>query len=55
MVASLTGHGVPADRAAMLLGMFHASRRGEFTTVDPTLEKLLGRPPVSLREFLDKR
>lgn len=52
-VASLTGHGVPADQATMLLGMFHASRRGEFATVDPTLEKLLGRPPITLRAFLE--
>lgn len=49
---SLITHGVPADRATMLLGMFHASRRGEFATVDPTLSEILGHPPITLREFL---
>jgi NAD(P)H dehydrogenase (quinone) len=26
--ATMTGHGVPADRVSMLLGMFQAARRG---------------------------
>ncbi|WP_371778920.1 NAD(P)H-binding protein [Streptosporangium subroseum] len=30
--AAMIGHGVPADQANMLLGMFHATRRGEFST-----------------------
>ncbi|WP_328450415.1 NmrA family NAD(P)-binding protein [Amycolatopsis sp. NBC_00438] len=51
-VRSLTGHGVPAPRAEMLLGMFHASRRGEFAAVDPELERLLGRPATSMRSVL---
>jgi NAD(P)H dehydrogenase (quinone) len=50
--AGLIGHGVPADAAQMLLGMFAASREGEFATVDPCLERLLGRRPTSLREVL---
>jgi NAD(P)H dehydrogenase (quinone) len=50
--ASLMGRGVPADRAEMLLGMFRASRRGEFAATDPTLEKLIGRPPISVRSLL---
>lgn len=49
----LVKHGVPAAQAQMLLGMFLASRRGEFATVDPTLETLLGRPAQSLRSVLD--
>jgi hypothetical protein len=36
----------------MLLGLFLASRRGEFAAVDPALESLLGRPPVSMRDVL---
>jgi uncharacterized protein YbjT (DUF2867 family) len=51
-VASLTGHGVPAPQAEMLLGMFHASRRGEFAEVDPELERLLGHPATPLRSVL---
>ena len=38
----------------MLLGMFLASRRGEFAATDPTLEQLLGRPAQSLRSVLSE-
>jgi uncharacterized protein YbjT (DUF2867 family) len=50
--ASLTAHGVPEAQATLLLGMFHASRRGEFATTDPALEELLGRPATPLRALL---
>ena len=49
---SLVGHGAPAERADMLIGMFRAARAGEFAAVDPTLERLLGRRPTALREVL---
>ncbi len=52
----LIGHGVPAEAAGQLVGVFAASRAGEFAAVDPTLTTLLGRRPVSvdtvLREHL---
>ncbi|MGW4091680.1 NmrA family NAD(P)-binding protein [Nocardia sp. NPDC004750] len=48
----LVGQGVPAQRADQLLGIFAASRVGEFATVDPTLATLLGREPVTLRTVL---
>lgn len=51
--AGLVGHGVPETQAEMLLGMFRASRRGEFATVDPTLTDLLGRPPHAVRSVLE--
>lgn len=51
-VAGLTGHGVPAARAELLLGMFRAARRGEFATAGPDLEALLGRPATPLRAVL---
>ncbi|WP_199511149.1 NmrA family NAD(P)-binding protein [Nucisporomicrobium flavum] len=51
-VAGLVAHGVPQDQATMLLGMFHASRRGEFAVTSPELETLLGRPATSLRAVL---
>ncbi|MGK3201525.1 NmrA family NAD(P)-binding protein [Amycolatopsis sp. MEPSY49] len=51
-VAGLVGHGVPADRATLLLGMFHAARRGEFATTGPDLEDLLGRQATPLRTLL---
>lgn len=53
-VAGMVGRGVPQGQADMLLGMFQASRRGEFATTDPTLETLLGRPATSLRSVLQK-
>jgi NAD(P)H dehydrogenase (quinone) len=46
--------GLPQPVADMLLGMFAASRAGEFAAVDPTLEQLLGRPPLTVREVLAK-
>ncbi|MFR9773001.1 NAD(P)H-binding protein [Nocardia sp. SC052] len=48
----LVGQGVPAQRADQLLGIFAASRVGEFATVDPTLATLLGREPVTLSTVL---
>ena len=40
------------DRAKFMLGMYLASRAGEFAPADPTLEQLLGRPPISMREVI---
>jgi uncharacterized protein YbjT (DUF2867 family) len=54
-VAGLVAQGSPEARASMLLGMFQASRRGEFAVTDPALEELLGRPATSLRAFLSDR
>ncbi|GHG37282.1 MULTISPECIES: NmrA family NAD(P)-binding protein [Amycolatopsis] len=50
--AGLAGHGVPAARAELLLGMFRAARRGEFATTGSALETLLGRPATPLRAVL---
>ncbi|WP_372666309.1 NAD(P)H-binding protein [Amycolatopsis kentuckyensis] len=51
-VAGLVGHGVPEDRAALLLGMFRAARRGEFAVTGPELEDLIGRPATPLRSLI---
>lgn len=49
--ARLTARG--AGRAApIVLGLYRASRNGEFSAVDPTLAQLLGRAPLTLREVL---
>jgi NAD(P)H dehydrogenase (quinone) len=48
----LIARGVPAEAADQLLGIFAASRAGEFATVDPTLATLLGREPVPLGAVL---
>lgn len=34
------------------LGYYEASRRGEFSTVDPTLEQVIGRSPRKMRDVL---
>ncbi|WP_063017813.1 NmrA family NAD(P)-binding protein [Nocardia niwae] len=49
---SLVAQGVPEDRAAMLVGMFRAARRGEFATTAGHLESLLQRPAVPARSVL---
>ncbi|MFC6082119.1 SDR family oxidoreductase [Sphaerisporangium aureirubrum] len=51
---TMIGHGVPADQANMLLGMFHASRRGEFSTTGPDLETLLRHPATPIRSILEE-
>ena len=45
---------LPELVAEMLLGLFAASRAGEFAAVDPTLGELLGRPPLTVRDVLAK-
>ena len=45
---------LPEPVAELLLGMFAASRAGEFAAVDPTLGELLGRPPLTVRDVLAK-
>ena len=53
--ASLTGRGLPAAQVELFMGLFVASRQGEFAAVDPALSTLLGRPPISMREVLASR
>ena len=48
----LTASGVPGVVAEQLLGIFAASRAGEFATPDPTLASLLGREPTPLATVL---
>jgi uncharacterized protein YbjT (DUF2867 family) len=50
--AALLDNGVPPERADILVGMFQASRRGEFAAVDPTLGQLLGRTPQTVRDVV---
>jgi len=45
---------LPEPVAEMLLGLFAASRAGEFAAVDPILGELLGRPPLTVRDVLAK-
>jgi uncharacterized protein YbjT (DUF2867 family) len=51
----LVARGLPGHVADLLVGMFAASRRGEFSRVDPTLTALVGRPTAALRDIVALR
>ncbi|MGO4109652.1 SDR family oxidoreductase [Paenibacillus sp. YAF4_2] len=48
----LISYGLPEERADLLLGIFLASREGEFARTDSTLAKLIGRMPMTFRDVL---
>lgn len=50
--AKLVARGVPAVVAEIALGYYRAGRAGEFAAVDPTLEELIGRKPIPMREVM---
>ncbi len=50
--AALTSAGVPAEYIGMFVGFAEAIKQREFQTENSDLEKLLGRKPQSLTEFL---
>ena len=45
-------HGTPQGAIEFMMGYYLAARAGEFATVDPLLERLLGRKPQTMRDFL---
>ena len=49
----LITRGTPEPAADMLLGFFAASRQGAFAQVNPTLARLIDRPPIPLRGVLE--
>ncbi len=51
--ATLAEGGMPAVYTGLLLSLFVAARAGEFSVVDPTLERLLGRKPLTMRQVLE--
>ena len=50
--ARMVARGVPEGATKIAMGLYLASRNGEFAAVDPTLERMLGRPPTSMRDIL---
>jgi len=50
--ARLLSHGLPEGMVDMSLGMFLASRQGAFARTDPTLARLIDRPPITVRDIL---
>lgn len=53
--AGMVARGLPEIVIEIGMGMFRASRAQEFAAVDPTLERLLGRPPTSMRDYMAAR
>ena len=51
--AAAIAQGVDPEAAAFTLSMFRAARAGEFTVTDPTLENVIGHPPVTARRVLE--
>jgi len=51
---TLVASGLPAPVADMFVGMIEASRRGAFSRTDATLSRLIGHPPVDVKEALGK-
>ncbi len=50
--AKMAARGAPGPAAGIALGLYAASRNGEFAQVDPTLGRLLGRPLTTVRDLL---
>lgn len=51
-LAQAIAQGTPEPMARMLLGAYQAARRGDFSAVDPTLQAVLGRRPLTMRDVL---
>jgi NAD(P)H dehydrogenase (quinone) len=49
---NMASRGTPDQVVAMVLGLYAASRNGEFLSTDPTLTELLGRPTTTVRQLL---
>lgn len=50
----MLARGLPQERADMMLGLFQASRAGGFSRIAPTLERLIGRRPMTVRTVLSE-
>lgn len=55
MLKNAEAAGVPAERIAVMMGYFLAARAGEFSRVDPTLGRILGRAPQSMQSFMAEK
>jgi NAD(P)H dehydrogenase (quinone) len=52
MRAKMATRGAPPSSLAMVLGLYQAANDGEFGQVDASLEQLLGRPLISMRDLI---
>ncbi len=53
--AKMAARVLPERGVTMALGLYIASRNGEFSHLDSTLERLLGRRPVSMRDVIAQK
>ena len=53
--SGMAAGGVPETIRAIAGSYYRASRAGEFAAVDPTLARLLGRPPTSMQHVLAEK
>lgn len=53
MVENAQRADAPAGAIAVMVGYYRAARAGEFATLDPTLQKLLGRQPKAVRDVFE--
>lgn len=53
--AKMAARGLPGHVVDIMLGFYLASRQGEFAAVDPALERLLGRRPISMRDVIAEK
>jgi NAD(P)H dehydrogenase (quinone) len=53
--AKMATRGAPDSVADMVLGLYRASRNGEFAVVDPTLERLLARRPITMHDLIAEK
>jgi NAD(P)H dehydrogenase (quinone) len=52
MRANIAARGTPPRAVELILGLYRAARNGEFAKVDPTLEELIGRPRLTMRQLM---
>ena len=52
MKENIIKFGMPKEVAELMGSIAESMKAGEFDFIDPTLEKLLGRKSVDLKEFL---
>jgi len=55
MVQTAEASGVPSERIEIIMGYYRAARAGEFSQVDPTLSRLIGRRPQLMQDFMATR
>jgi NAD(P)H dehydrogenase (quinone) len=53
--AKLMARGMPASSTDMILGLYIASRHGEFASVHPCLEQLIGRAPLGVKNLMAEK